>query len=419
MQYRVIAIAILAFFVGVIAAPHMPAPQFAQANALTDFFSNLFNGETGTSTPWFPALPSPPTASVPVVPLTDYEQALISAVERAEPAVVSVIISKNLPIIEQCPYNPFGDLPQEFHQFFGQGFQFTQPCQRGTRRQEVGGGSGFIISSDGLIATNRHVVSDEDASYTVLTNDGKKHEAKVLAGDPFWDFAVIKIDAKNLPVLPLGSSAAMKLGQPVIAIGNALGEFRNTVSVGVISGLARNIVASGGGNIERIEGVFQTDTAINQGNSGGPLLNVRGEVIGVNVATVSGAQNIGFAIPIDQLKGSIESVKATGKISVPFLGVRYIVVTPEVAERESLAVDYGVLLRGNEEGPAVVINSPAQKAGLQAEDIILEVEGEKITPANSLAGVIRKHRAGDAIALKILRNGQELAISVMLAERAQ
>ncbi len=338
-------------------------------------------------------------------PAVDYEQAIIKAVEKASAAVVSIIISKDLPVIEQCPYNPFGNLPQEFQQFFNQGWEFYQPCQKGTKRQEIGGGSGFIISNDGLIVTNKHVILDEDASYTVLTNDGKKYEAKVLARDSYRDLAVLKISVSNFPVIRLGNSDTIKLGQTAIAIGNALGEFRNTVSVGVISGLSRNVTASGGSLTEKFEGLIQTDAAINQGNSGGPLLNLKGEVIGINVAMVSGAQNIGFAIPINQAKKAIESVKTTGRIVTPYLGVRYTMLAE------------GALIRGTQDGPGVLPNSPAAKAGIQAEDIILELNAEKITQGNFLASLIQKYSVGDAITLKILRNGKEMEIKVILEER--
>ncbi len=353
----------------------------------------------------------------PYSPTVDYEQAVVKAVENASPAVISIIISKDLPVIEQCPYNPFSDLPPDLQQLFGQQFEFSQPCQKGTKKQEVGGGSGFIISSDGLIVTNKHVIFDEKAEYTVLTNEGKKYNAKVLARDPGKDLAIIKISASNLPIVHLGDSSSLKLGQTAIAIGNALGEFRNTVSVGVISGLARSIVASGGGLSEKIEGLIQTDAAINQGNSGGPLLNLKGEVVGINVAMVSGAQNIGFAIPINQVKKAIESVQRSGRIINPYLGVRYILVTPELAQKERLTFDYGALVRGNEAGPAVIGDSPAQKAGLQTEDVILELNGEKITPETPLTQLIQKYNVGDAVALKILRSGKEMTISVKLEER--
>ena len=338
-------------------------------------------------------------------PTVDYEQAVIKAVEQASPAVISITISKNVPIIEQCPYNPFSDLPPEFQQFFGQGFEFYQPCQKGTKLQEIGGGSGFIISSDGLIVTNKHVVFDEKAEYTVLTNDGKKYKAEILAKDSSRDLAIIRISAQNLPVLQLGDSDSIKLGQTAIAIGNALGEFRNTVSVGVISGLSRRVTASGGDTSETLEGLIQTDAAINAGNSGGPLLNLKGEVIGINVAMVSGAQNIGFTIPINQVKKAIESVKTTGRIISPYLGVRYVIITD------------GALVRGSGDNPAVLPNSPAAKAGLLAEDIIIEMNSEKITQDNHLGKIIQKYNVGDVIVLKILRKGKEMELKATLEER--
>ncbi len=350
-------------------------------------------------------------------PTIDYEQAVVKAVEQSSPAVISIIISKDLPVIEQCPYNPFSDLPPEFQQFFGGGTQFYQPCQKGTKRQEVGGGSGFIISSDGLIVTNKHVVYDEKASYTVLTNDAKKYEAQVLARDSYSDFAVIKISANNLPVVNLGDSDSVKLGQTAIAIGNALGEFRNTVSVGVISGLSRSVTAAGAGLTEKFEGLIQTDAAINEGNSGGPLLNLKGEVIAINVAMVTGAQNIGFAIPINQVKKAIESVKTTGRIVTSYLGVRYTMITPDLAKKEELPVDEGALVRGTQDGPGVVLNSPAAKAGLQAEDIIIELNNEKITQDNYLGKVIQKYNVADTVTLKILRNKKEMEVKVTFEER--
>jgi len=385
----------------------------SQAANFKDFLNRLFN---------IPEVIVPPAVTAPIQPQIqyeskiEYEEAIIKAVEKAAPAVVSIIVSKDLPIIERCPYDPFSGLPEEFRQFFGP-FEFRQPCQKGTKRQEVGGGTGFIISSDGLIFSNKHVVSDEDASYTVLTNDGKKYDAKILSTDPVEDLAVIKIEAGNLPVIKLGDSDGVRLGQTAIAIGNALGEFRNTVSVGVVSGLARKLTASGGDFQEVIEGAIQTDAAINRGNSGGPLLNLSGEVIGINTAIAAGAQNIGFAIPINKAKRAIESVKAFGKILTPYLGVRYYAIDEEVAKRENLSVKQGVIVRGNEEGPGVIPNSPAAKAGIQAEDIILEINGQKIGEDNALSSLILKYKVGDTITLKILRAGKEMELKTILEER--
>lgn len=347
-----------------------------------------------------------------------YEEAIMQAVEKASPAVVSITISKNVPVIESCEYDPFGDLPLEFRQFFGGGLRLNRPCQKGTRLEDVGGGSGFIISADGMILTNKHVVNDADASYTVFTNDGKKYEAKVLARDPVQDIAVIKIDGKNLPTMKLADSDGVRLGQTVIAIGNSLGEFRNTVSVGIVSGLSRTITATTDGfDSERLEGVIQTDAAINPGNSGGPLINLRGEVIGINTAMANGAQSIGFTLPINAAKRDIESVQRSGKISVPYLGVRYILLTEELAKRDGIKASKGALVRGGEDGPAVIKDSPADKAGVEAEDVITAIGGVMVDDEHSLSSLIQRYSVGDRVALKIVRGEQELTVYAVLEER--
>jgi S1-C subfamily serine protease len=415
---QVVVLVFLALAVGILLGSVKSAPQ-AQANALSDFWNNLFtpsSGVTGT-----PSNPVNSPNSAPYQPANSHEQAVIDAVRRASPAVVSIIISKNVPILEQCRVNPFGNLPPEFQQFFGNDSQgFTQPCPSGkTHLQEVGGGSGFIISADGLILTNKHVISDANASYTVITNDGKKYNAKVLARDPNQDLAVIKIDATQLPVVTLGNSDNLALGQTAIAIGNALGEFTNTVSVGVVSGLLRTVTASGpmGAGQETIQGVIQTDAAINPGNSGGPLLNLRGEVIGINTAVAASAQGIGFAIPINKAKADINSVRTTGEIRTPYLGVRYTIITPAAARDKNLSVDYGVLVQGATSTPAVQPNSPAAKAGIQAGDIILSVDGQKLDQAHSLADIVSQHNVGDTLSLTILRNGKQITVPVTLERR--
>lgn len=398
----------------------------AQAGFLGDFWKNLvgpfFQKSTSTSPADSPSAATPPSSPSAQLykPVVDYEKAVVEAVKKSSPAVVAITISKNVPIIENCPLNPFPDLPPEFQQFFGNDFPgFSAPCDTGkTKLQEVGGGSGFIISSNGLILTNKHVVSDKQASYTVFTNDGKKYVAKVLARDPSQDLAVIKIDAKDLPMVELGDSSDLELGQTAIAIGNALGEFRNTVSVGVISGLSRTVTASGSNfGTETIQGVIQTDAAINPGNSGGPLLNLRGQVIGINTAVAFGAQNVGFAIPINRAKRDIDSVKSSGEIQTPYLGVRYLLITPELVKKQNLPVDYGALVRGSNDGPAVIPGSPAAKAGLLAEDIILEINGKKIDQDHPLSPYISEMNVGDTISLKINRDKQELILKAILEKR--
>lgn len=417
--------------IGVFAAPIFQAPA-ARANFFDDLWKNLTlpfglkSGNQETSTQPAPpkdalASPAPADAGAKQLykPAIDYERAVIEAVKKASPVVVSITISKYVPIIEQCPYNPFSDLPPEFQKFFGDQFQqLYAPCDTGRKTlQEIGGGSGFIISPNGLILTNKHVVSEKNASYTVFTNDGKKYDAKVLARDPVQDLAVIRIEASNLPTIELGDSDAVELGQTAISIGNALGEFRNTVSVGVVSGLSRTVTASGGNTTETIQGVIQTDAAINPGNSGGPLLNLRGQVIGINTAIASGAENIGFAIPINRAKRDIESVKTSGEIQVPFLGVRYLLVTPELAKKQKLPADYGALINAGKDGPAVQPNSPAEKAGIKSGDIILEAGGKRIDQDHSLGDVISQRSVGEVVALKVNRGGEELTIVVTLEKR--
>ncbi|MEX1014812.1 MAG: trypsin-like peptidase domain-containing protein [Candidatus Paceibacterota bacterium] len=353
-------------------------------------------------------------------PVIDYENAVIEAVEAANQSVVSIAITKDIPILENCS-NPFGNLPPEFEFFFGDRFEQYTECEEGTRSTEIGGGSGFIVSSDGLIATNKHVVSDEEAEYTVFTNSGNQYEAQVIARDPIEDIAFIKIETdEDLQPAKLGDSNSIKLGQTAIAIGNALGEFRNTVSVGVISGLSRDITASDtfGSFVEQIRDVIQTDAAINQGNSGGPLINLKGEVVGVNTAVAQNAQNIGFAIPINQVKRGLTQIQETGEIQVPFLGVRYINLTPEFAEQNDIETEWGALVRGGQDGPAVVPNSPADKAGIQAEDIIIEINNQEINRENSLADIIVQQELNKSITLKVIRRGEEIELQTTLEGRS-
>lgn len=394
----------------------------ANASFLDDLWNNIKSPFAGAPSAVYPesgqSANTVPAAAL-YKPTIDYENAVVAAVKKASPAVVAITISKNVPILESCPgQSPFSDIPPEFQQFFGDLPQFNANCPSGkTELQEVGGGSGFIINSNGLILTNRHVVSDASASYTIFTNDGKKYAATVLARDPSQDLAVLKINASGLPTLTLGDSDSLNLGQSAIAIGNALGEFKNTVSVGVISGLSRTITASGGATSETIQGVIQTDAAINPGNSGGPLLNLRGEVVGINTAVAQGAQNIGFAIPINRAKRDIESVRATGSIKFPYLGVRSAAVTAELAKADNLGVDYGAILRPGNNVPAVAPNSPAAKAGLAEGDIILEVNGRKIDPDNLLSNVIAGYNPGDTVVLSVRRSGENRTVSVILGER--
>jgi serine protease Do len=344
---------------------------------------------------------------------------VINAVKKTNPAVVSVIISEEVPKYEEYvdpnqQTNPFGDM------FPGFNFSIPEYKQDGTQKQEVGGGSGFFVSSDGLIVTNKHVVDQANATYTVFTNDGKKYDAKVIAKDPVLDIALIRITPPPgviFPYLSLGDSDTLQLGQSVIAIGNALGEYRNTVSAGVVSGLSRSITAGDeSGNSEVLDHVIQTDAAINPGNSGGPLLDLSGNVIGVNVAIAQGSQNVGFALPINSVKGAIESVERTGKIIRPYLGVRYVQIDAAMEEANNLSVDYGVLVKQGATASdlAVIPGSPADKAGIVENDIILDVDGMKLDDTNSLSDVIRGDNVGQTITLTILHKGVQKNVQVTL-----
>jgi len=353
------------------------------------------------------------------------EKAVVDAVKKASPAVVSIVISKDVPVMEQIYGNSF-DPNDYFQQFFkdfpGMNFGAPQPQyrQNGTQKQEVGAGSGFFVSPDGDIITNRHVVSDETADYTVVMQDGKKLPAKVLGRDTVNDIAMLKVEGDSFPFITFGDSDKIEVGQSVIAIGYALGRFGNSVSSGIISGVQRSIQAGDGFNqSESLYDVIQTDAAINPGNSGGPLLNLRGEAIGVNVAIVEGSQSIGFSLPINDVKKVVDSLKATGKIVRPFLGVRYVQITKDLQQANQLSVDHGALVvRGQTNTDlAVMPGSPADLAGIVENDIILEIDGKAITEDYPLQQAITKFNAGDAVKLKIMHKGQEKTVEVKLTEK--
>lgn len=367
------------------------------------------------------ALSLKPSPNVVKETVVQEDSAVIDVVEKTTPAVVSVIISKDIPKVQDSFSNPF-NLPDffgtPFEQGPGQGNGSTG--QGGTQKQQIGGGSGFFITNDGMIVTNRHVVEDITADYSVLTNDGQEHKATVLARDSVNDIAVIKIDGNDYPTLNLGDSDSLKIGQTVIAIGNSLGEFTNTVSRGIVSGLKRNLTASGGfSQSEKLTNIIQTDAAINPGNSGGPLLDINGNVIGINVAIAQGAQNIGFALPSNQIKKAIDQVKTAGKISTPYIGVRYVPIDGTIQQENSLPYNYGVLVsRGQKITDfAVIPGSPADKAGIVENDIILEINGTKIDSTNGLGDLISKYNVGDKITLKIWHKGTEKTVDVILAEK--
>lgn len=343
------------------------------------------------------------------------DEAVIGLVERSTPGVVSIVISKE---VAPAAQNPFGNF------FFPFGAPQQAPAQPQTegQKQKVGSGSGFFVSADGLVVTNKHVASDESADYTVVVSGGEEYPAKVLARDPNNDIAILKVEGSNFPVLPLGDSDAIRVGQTAIAIGNPLGEFANSVSRGIISGVKRDVTAgSGYGQEEKLSNILQTDAAINPGNSGGPLFNISGEVIGVNVAVAQGAENIGFALPINQVKRIVDQVRETGKISTPYIGVRYILLNDQVQKESDLPFNYGALvLRGQTLTDfAVIPGSPADKAGIVENDIILEVNGQKIDEEHALADLVNQYVVGDEVALKVWSKGDTKDIKVKLEERKQ
>jgi serine protease Do len=334
---------------------------------------------------------------------------IVQIAKKVCPAVITIVVSKDLPKVEGFYFFPFGGQDLIIPKF-----------EKEKEKTKIGGGSGFIISSDGYILTSQHVIADPKADYTVILEPTKKYPAKVISRDPISDIAILKINAKNLPYLELGDSDKIELGEEVVAIGNALGEFHDTISAGIVSGMSRSITAFSGltNRIAQLRGLIQTDAAINPGNSGGPLVNMEGKVIGINTAMVIGAQNIGFAIPINYAKNDLEEVKKYGRIRRPFLGVRYIVLNKEMARVHKLPVDYGALIVRETLGEeAVVKESAADKAGLKEYDIILEINKEKITEKNPLANLLQKFKIGEEIFLKVLREGKEINLKLKLEEK--
>lgn len=350
---------------------------------------------------------------------TEQENMVISAVEKSMPSVVSIIIKKTSSVIydEYLKGDPFENFFKNLIPDYG---ELNLPKDKDALKQ-IGAGTGFIVSENGLIITNKHVVEDDEAVYSILTNEGEAYDVEILSKNPVQDIAILKIkntENKNFEALRLGDSSSLKLGQSTIAIGNALGEFQNSVSVGVVSGLQRNVLAQGNGTFENLEDIIQTDAAINRGNSGGPLLNLRGEVIGINTAVSMGGENIGFAIPINKAKRDLEQVLNQGRIAYPFVGIRYIIIDEEYASDQDLSVNYGALIVKSKKGEtsSVIPNSPAEKAGLREGDIVLELDGQKISKNNTLTKIIQNYFPEDKVTLKFLRNEQEFSTVITLGD---
>lgn len=330
------------------------------------------------------------------------ESVVIDVVEKVSPSVVTVGVKKTQKIID-----PFS--------FFDQFDFFNFPRPKVEQREEQieqDIGTGFIVSKDGMVVTNKHVVSDIEAEYKVITNDNIEFKVEKIYRDPVIDLAILKVSpapGSELRPVELGDSTSLKVGQFVIAIGTALGEFRQTVTTGVISGLGRGIDAGDpfGAFSERLENVIQTDAAINPGNSGGPLLNSAGQVIGVNAAMSQAGENIGFAIPINIVSDSLDNFNKTGKFERPFLGVKYKMISKDLA-----------LLNEVPEGAyivEVIENSPANQAGVEVGDIILKIDGVKLSEEeSSLAKVIQTKKVGDRVELEIWREGNIKKLSAVL-----
>jgi serine protease Do len=360
--------------------------KFIQTSAIALIITAAYVGLVFSQTR---AQTSPTTANSPTQPLPQLED-IPSIVDRVNPGVVSIIGTHNIQILDP---------------FSGQVINRTQTL----------GGSGFLVSSDGMIVTNKHVIDIANTIYKAYTISGTEYPIRIIDQDPVLDVAVIKIDG-TFPYLNFADSDHARVGQTAIAIGNALGEFRNSVSVGVVSGLSRSVTAGDtSGQIEQLDELIQTDAAINPGNSGGPLVDRNGNVVGVNVATAQ-AESISFAIPANAVKQAVDSVRINGKIVRPYIGVRYVLVNPALQQALNLPVDYGALVSagsGSNE-PAIVSGSPADKAGLKTNDVITDVDGTSLKN-RSLSSILRSKKPGDSIKITFLRNGQTMTTTAVLA----
>ncbi len=322
------------------------------------------------------------------------DSSVADVAESSSRSVVTVSVKRQQRVVDPSQFGPFG---------------FFMPSPESGRVEEVQQdiGTGFVVDAQGLIVTNKHVVDDLGAEYLVIDKDNNEHKVINIYRDPTNDLAIVKVENSNLPALPLGESDKIRVGQSVIAIGTALGEFRHTVTTGVVSGLGRGIEAGSylGGQVESLENVIQTDAAINPGNSGGPLIDVAGNVIGVNVAVSAGAQNIGFALPINIVKSSLENFNQTGQFNRPFMGIRYQVISAQAALANEVPQGIYVV--------EVVEGASAAEAGLQTGDIITEFDGQK-TKDTELSTLINGKKVGDQVTIKYWRDGSEKTLQVTL-----
>lgn len=345
----------------------------------------------------------------------DYQDKIISAIDKALAGVVSIVVSKNIEAVEE-EITKMGLDPRQFYA------KIQNEAEDG--QIAVSGGSGFVVDKSGIVLTNKHVVADKNATYKAVIGK-EKYDVEILAKDPLSDISILRLvnPPKDLAVLKLGTSKNIKLGTAVVAIGNALGEFSNTVSTGIVSGLSRFLTAVTDfeGHQERLRGLIQTDAAINPGNSGGPLINLDGEAIGINSAIVFGAQNIGFAIPIDRAKRDLDQLKKLGHIQTPFLGIRYIILNKAIANNFGSPSDHGALIikEGLPHDHAILPGSAAEKAGLKEHDIILVANGKQITEKETLEDILEDCKIGEELALEVQRMGKVLNLKVKLEERSK
>lgn len=335
------------------------------------------------------------------------DRRVIKIIKRVMPAVVSIAIAKHLEDLEK-------EMPKEMYP----SLRVDMADRNGL--VQVGGGSGFIVDASGLVMTNKHVIDDVKAEYTVILNDGRSFPSKLLSRDPINDVAILKIEQTGLPYLKLGDASRLELGQSLIAIGNALGMFRNTVSLGIVSGLSRSISAQADPSAppQEMRGLIQTDAAINPGNSGGPLVDSNGLVVGVNAAIVSGAHSIGFAIPVNAARRDLDDIRRYGRIRRPLLGVRYVMIDADYKAKMKLSVDHGALvMRESEHDYAVVPGSPADKAGIRDKDIILTFNGKRLDRDHPIQDFLEDMNVGDEVELVFLRENEQRAAKVTLGER--
>lgn len=318
--------------------------------------------------------------------VTDQEQNISALVKKVSPSVVSILAETS------SDNSPF-------------------------RANTQSAGSGIIVSKDGYILTNNHVVRNVDQVSIVLADGTTYENVKKIGADPLNDVAFLKVDGvKNLTAAMLGDSSTVRVGQDVVAIGNSLGQYQNTVTSGIISGTGRPVSAQDGESVENLTDLLQTDAAINPGNSGGPLLNLSGQVIGINTAVAQDAQGIGFAIPINSTKGMLKGVLAGNGIKRSYLGLQYVMITADVAKRYDLPVKQGAYVFGEGTGATVIKDSPADKAGIKDKDIVTEVNGQAVGPEGSLSSITGQYAPGDKVRVKLLRNGRPIDVTVTLAE---